>query len=422
MKRVAVVGAGAAGLAAAKNLREESDKFQFTVFEQTGNVGGTWVYTERVGKDEFGLPIHSSMYKSLRTNLPKEVMGFPDYPIPAQEKSYLVSAEILKFLENYAKDFKLYDHIKFFHLVTSITPINGRWSVKVKDLKNNKEKELEFDAVMVCNGHYSTPYIPRIVGAEEFKGNQIHSHDYRIPEIFRQQRVVVIGAGPSGMDLALEISREAKTVILSHHLKDPIATKFPDNVLQKPDIEFMHEKGITFKDGSTAEVDTIFYCTGYRYNFPFLSEACRVRVEDNHVKPLYKHLIHTEFPTLCFIGLPFYVCAFSLFDLQCRFFLRVFEGTMTLPSMEQMNADAEREQLKRREMGFGNRQAHMMGPLQGDYYDDLARTSGIEGLPPVLTKLHNLSSQRFLDDLINYRNDIFKVIDSENYVHVKLSH
>ncbi|XP_046405917.1 flavin-containing monooxygenase FMO GS-OX5-like [Ischnura elegans] len=419
MKRVAVIGAGAAGLAAAKNLSQSPDKFQFAVFEQTGNVGGTWVYTEKVGKDEFGLPIHSSMYRSLRTNLPKEVMGFPDYPIPEQEKSYLPAADILKFLENYAKDFKIYERIKFYHVVMKIEPVGGVWSVKVKDLKNDKEEELEFDAVMVCNGHYSTPHIPHINGVEEFEGKQLHSHDYRIPEVFQDQRVVVIGAGPSGMDLALEISRQAKNVILSHHLTDPIATKFPDNVQQKPDIASMSKKGVTFKDGTRAEVDTIFYCTGYKYNFPFLSEACRVTAEDNHVRPLYKHLIHTEFPTLCFVGLPFYVCAFSLFDLQCRFFLRVLDGTLTLPSTKQMNEDAEREQSRRREMGLAARQAHMMGPLQGDYYDDLARTSGIDGLPPVLTKLHNFSSQRFLDDLVNYRNDVFKIIDAENYVLIK---
>lgn len=66
VKRVAVIGAGAAGLSAARHLVADPDHFTCTVFEQTGNVGGTWVYTDRVGKDEFGLPVHSSMYKSLR--------------------------------------------------------------------------------------------------------------------------------------------------------------------------------------------------------------------------------------------------------------------------------------------------------------------------------------------------------------------
>ncbi|KAG8225695.1 hypothetical protein J437_LFUL001728 [Ladona fulva] len=66
MKRVAVIGAGAAGLAAAKNLLSAPEKFLCTVFEQTGRIGGTWVYTEKVGLDEYGIPIHTSMYKSLK--------------------------------------------------------------------------------------------------------------------------------------------------------------------------------------------------------------------------------------------------------------------------------------------------------------------------------------------------------------------
>ena len=65
-RRVAVIGAGAAGLSAARHLVADAERFSCTVFEQTGAVGGTWVYTEQVGTDDFGLPVHSSMYKSLR--------------------------------------------------------------------------------------------------------------------------------------------------------------------------------------------------------------------------------------------------------------------------------------------------------------------------------------------------------------------
>ena len=67
--RVAVIGAGAAGLAALRRIRERADIYDVTAFEQTGKVGGTWVYTDRVGTDENGLPIHASMYKNLRSVL-----------------------------------------------------------------------------------------------------------------------------------------------------------------------------------------------------------------------------------------------------------------------------------------------------------------------------------------------------------------
>lgn len=62
--RIAVIGAGATGLCAARHSLAAGH--QVVVFEQTEDVGGTWVYTDRVGKDEYGLPIHSSMYRGLR--------------------------------------------------------------------------------------------------------------------------------------------------------------------------------------------------------------------------------------------------------------------------------------------------------------------------------------------------------------------
>ena len=67
--RVAVIGAGAAGLAALRLLRSQPNIYEVTAFEQTGCVGGTWVYTDRVGTDENGLPIHASMYKDMRYEL-----------------------------------------------------------------------------------------------------------------------------------------------------------------------------------------------------------------------------------------------------------------------------------------------------------------------------------------------------------------
>ena len=64
--RVAVIGVGVAGLVALRHLSARPDIFQAVAFEQTARVGGTWVYTDKVGNDEHGRPIHSSMYKNLR--------------------------------------------------------------------------------------------------------------------------------------------------------------------------------------------------------------------------------------------------------------------------------------------------------------------------------------------------------------------
>ncbi|XP_047000456.1 flavin-containing monooxygenase FMO GS-OX5 [Schistocerca americana] len=416
--RIAIVGAGAAGLASARHV-QASENHSCVVFERSTHIGGTWVYTEEVGIASDGLPVHTSMYQNLRTNLPKEVMGFPDFPIPHREESYLPAKDILQFLNDYADHFGLRKHIKFQHMVTLVNPRDAVWDVTVKNLASGEETVHEFDAVMVCNGHYFLPFVPSLPGSEKFRGRQTHSHDYRVPSLFKGRRVVVVGAGPSGMDLTLDISSQAELVILSHHFKEKIDTKFPDNVFQKPEIVSLSEESVTFADGSTYKIDDVFYCTGYQYSFPFLSEKCNVKVEDNRVQPLFKHTIHIDYPTLCFIGLPFYVCAFSLFDLQARFFLSLLDGGWQLPSREQMLRDTEAEAAERAAAGLCGRQFHMMGERQGRFYRELAAVGRVAPLPPVLAKLHDESSRRFLEDLPGYRRDVYRLLDDHDYVQLR---
>ena len=66
LMNVAVIGAGAAGLCCARYLSRLPDLFNFSVFEQSKQVGGTWVYSDSTDTDEYGLPVHSSMYENLR--------------------------------------------------------------------------------------------------------------------------------------------------------------------------------------------------------------------------------------------------------------------------------------------------------------------------------------------------------------------
>lgn len=90
--------------------------------------------------------------------------------------------------------------MQFLHNVELVEPSVGdrKWMIKVKDLKRNIILEESFDAVMVCNGHYFEPSIPNLKGQKIFQGEQLHSHDYKVPDIFTDKTVVVLGAGPSG--------------------------------------------------------------------------------------------------------------------------------------------------------------------------------------------------------------------------------
>lgn len=99
-----------------------------------------------------------------------------------------------------------------------------------------------------------------------------------------------------------------------------------------------------------------------------------------------------------------------------RFVLRHWHGERQFPARADMLRSEAEEVAKRAERGLQKRHFHMMGPEQGHYYDDLANVAGVTPLPSVLTKLHNDSSMRFLDDLVHYRQDRYRIIDDYNFV------
>lgn len=104
--------------------------------------------------------------------------------------------------------------------------------------------------------------------------------------------------------------------------------------------------------------------SGYKYTFPFLSVDCGLSVDDNYVQPLYKHCININRPTMVLIGLPYYVCASQMFDLQVRFCVTFLSGRKAMPTKEKMTEDTENEMEKRWAKGYKKRQAHMMGTDQ----------------------------------------------------------
>lgn len=327
---------------------------------------------------------------------------------------------MLAFLDLYADHFKVRKLIKFENHVVRVRPLlDDKWEVIVQDMKLRKYETHVFDAVAVCNGHYNTPICPKYKGSEIYKGKQLHSHAYRSAAAFKDETVLVIGAGPSGVDLANEISKVAKRVTLSHHLKEKPKTKFLSNVDQRPDVTCLTLTGVEFTDGSSQSYSIIFYCTGYKYSFPFLSIDCEISCDNNYVRPLFWHCMSINRPSMAFIGLPFYVCANQMFDIQSRFFLTFMTGRKNLPSKQEMLEHHKAEMDGRWSRGFRKHQAHLMGEDQHVYYKSVAEAASIEPLKPVISKLHDFSSQRFLDDLVNFRKEVFRVVDDETFVHVK---
>ncbi|XP_060066421.1 uncharacterized protein LOC132546720 [Ylistrum balloti] len=418
--RVAVIGAGAAGLCALRHLSTRQPKFQAVCFEQNSRLGGTWIYTDKTGVDDHGLPIHSSMYRNLKTNLPKEVMAFPDFPFRKDLPSFVRHEDMLEYLESYATSFDLLKYIKFSTTVNSVNPLKSpdkvTWQVTYKDLVNSDVSPVTetFDAVMVCNGHYSVPLIPNIPGLDNFRGKVMHSHDYRYPSEFEGQRVACLGAAASGQDISVDVSTAAKQVYMCHR-KPSLQTYLPDNLEQKPGIKKVKEHSVVFENDEEVEVDALMFCTGYRFCFPFLSPECHVSTENERITPLYKHIIHTKYTSLSLIGILKTICPFPNFHNQVLFVISALDGTMNLPDCEEMEADTAKDFHSRLERGMPERYAHHMGTLQWRYNDEIADLAGFERIPPVVEELYDTVHITRVKDIVHYKSVNYKLTGPNTY-------
>ncbi|XP_072345253.1 flavin-containing monooxygenase 5-like [Scyliorhinus torazame] len=212
-KHVAIIGGGASGLVATKCCLEEG--MEPVCFEKNDDIGGLWNFQEVV-TDWKG-----SVYRSLISNSSKEMMCFSDFPFPEDYPTFMHHSKVLQYLRLYAQNFGL---MKYIRLKTDVLTVErnqdfsstGQWDVTTKDSEGNTKTAI-FDAILLCTGHHCYPHMPlhSFPGIEKFKGRYTHSKMYRDLQLFEGKRVVVIGVGNTGGDLAVDISRTAKKVFLS---------------------------------------------------------------------------------------------------------------------------------------------------------------------------------------------------------------
>jgi cation diffusion facilitator CzcD-associated flavoprotein CzcO len=193
-----VIGAGPSGLAALKNFLQRG--IPVVAWEREDDVGGNWYY----GKSS------SSVYQSTHLISSKRMTEFPDFPMPKEYPPYPSHSQACEYLRHYARHFGLYDHIRFRTSVVRVEPAAGEgWMVTADDGQGPRC----FRGVVVANGHHWDPRWPELRG--KFSGRMLHSRDYKTPDILTGQRVLVIGAGNSGCDIAVEAAQHAATTYLS---------------------------------------------------------------------------------------------------------------------------------------------------------------------------------------------------------------
>lgn len=355
-KRVAVIGAGVAGISALKACLEAG--LDVTCFEQSDHVGGLWKYDESDTS-------RTSVMKCTLMNTSKELSAFSDFPPPVSFPLFMPHDIALEYLEMYVERFQLRAHINFRHSVTDLAEReDGRWSITVRDADDN-EKLGHFDSVLLAVGHHNCLQLPDIVGLEKFKGAVVHSSQYRSSEPFRNKNVLIIGLGSSAGDAATDLAGVAKNVYLSRRrgtwlmsrtvggypfdalwlrridiffskllpnwlgnfvmtrrLKAIYDPKFlgltPDHgplsreflisdtfanlliskkVQLKGQVERFTEHEASFKTGELVQVDAIILCTGFKVNYDFIKDNLLLRNVvnkcDNQIA-LYRNMIAVQ--------------------------------------------------------------------------------------------------------------------------------
>ncbi len=361
-RRYCIVGAGPAGLVAARALLAEGVPFDW--YERHTDVGGIW------DMDSPGSP----MYESAHFISSKYTSAFVGFPMPADYPDYPSWRQIRDYIRAFAREFGLYDHVTLGVAVASAVPIPGdRWSVTLSTGETR-----DYDGLIAAPGVTWHPNVPDLPGADIYTGDLRHSVTFRDGLELRDKRVLVVGAGNSGVDIACDAARHAEQAffsvrrgyrfvpkhifglptdaVLSGVIEPPrgvslsgdpaelidslvgdltrLGLPAPDHdlltshpimntqvlhylqhgdLVAKPDVAGLTAYGVTFVDGSEEQVDVVLLATGYQYLMPFLDPSLLTWKQGHPL--LYLHVFSRERDSLYVLGLiEFAGAAYTRFD------------------------------------------------------------------------------------------------------------
>jgi dimethylaniline monooxygenase (N-oxide forming) len=347
----------------------------------------------------------SSAYASLRTNVSRPRMQYPSFPMPETYEDFPHHTEMAEYLDSYADAFGLREQIRFGVTVERLEPHpDGGWLVALDD-----GTALRARAAVVATGHDWCPRRPEHPGG--FDGEVLHAHDYRTPEPFAGRRVLVVGAGQSAAEIAVELSRYASRTCLSirspvhvvprrlagapYDARDtwpgnrlpwpllnrllaraverelgpvPAAWPVPDRrlleelptlssellpavrsgaVVVRREVERLDGDRVRFAGGAEEEFDAIVYATGYRISLPFL--APELLQPRGRRLPLYRRIVPPGIDGLFLAG---FVDAPSgllpIVEAQGDWIAAALEGRLALPGAPAMLRAIERSERRSR--------------------------------------------------------------------------
>ena len=379
-KRVAIIGAGPSGLAQLRAFQSAraagEDIPEIVCFEKQDDWGGLWKYTWRTGVDQYGEPVHGSMYRYLWSNGPKEGLEFADYSFEEhfgkQIASYPPRAVLFDYIEGRVKKAGVRDWIRFETVVRRVefdaSGHGGKFSVTVKHLPEDREYTEEFDHVICASGHFSTPNVPEFDGFDTFRGRVLHAHDFRDAMEFEDQDILIIGTSYSAEDIGSQCWKYgAKSITVSHRTA-AMGYDWPDNWAEVPLLTRVVGNTAHFKDGTTCDVDAIILCTGYRHHFPFMAEDLRLKTANRlATADLYKGVAFVDNPALFYLGMQDQWFTFNMFDAQAWWVRDAIMGRIAMPDAATMRADVT-DRVAREDAGADDYDAIW---YQGDYIREL---------------------------------------------------
>lgn len=346
----ALIGAGPMGLAAARNLSKHGVAFKG--FELHSDVGGLW---------DIDNP-HSTMYEGAHLISSKTMTEFKAFPMDEDTPFYPDHRAMRDYFRDYAQHFDLYKHFNFQSRVTHARRTASGWELHYED--PDGKHRAAFQGLIIANGTLHHPNIPAFEGESDVE--VIHSAQYKSPTQLRDRRILIIGCGNSGADIAVEAVHHAKRVDISLRrgyyflpkfiggkpidtlggklqLPRPIKQRldaqliravvgkpsdygFPDpdypmyashpvmntlilhhagqgDITPRSDVARFDGPTVRFKDGSHQDYDLIILATGYKLHYPFIDRQ-ELNWPKAHAAPqLYLNVFHPRAHDLFILGM-----------------------------------------------------------------------------------------------------------------------
>lgn len=240
---IAIIGAGASGLGVAKALKEAG--LAFEIIEASTRFGGNWQPDGPASK----------MYASVHLISSRRNTQFADFPMPEDYPDYPRHDQVFAYLTQLAEHYGLAAHTRFGTRVERMDKDAAGWCLTFADGSHAR-----YDAVVVCNGLLGVPSIPEYPG--HFSGETLHARDYRGSEQLRGKRVLVVGGGNSGCDIAVDAAQSARRALHSTRRGYHYMPKFIDG---QPTQEWLMDQAPKFDDEDAywAHVERSFKFAGF---------------------------------------------------------------------------------------------------------------------------------------------------------------